>query len=94
MPATNLYSAAVPSRPFTVKQILLPVMPAAPVFTASSLNTDTGKGGVPYSSYGGVALECQFYPNGINYGDKYILPILKKGTRMCHYMRYELEGVE
>ena len=69
-------------------------LPDMHLFTASSLNTDTGKGGVPYSSYGGVALECQFYPNGINYGDKYILPILKKGTRMCHYMRYELEGVE
>ena len=22
--------------------------------------------------------ESQFFPNGINYGDKYILPILKK----------------
>ena len=69
-------------------------LPDMHLFTASSLNTDTGKEGVPYSSYGGVALECQFYPNGINYGDKYILPILKKGTRMCHYMRYELEGAE
>ena len=69
-------------------------LPDMHLFTASSLNTDSGKDGVPYSSYGGLALECQFYPNGINYGDKYILPILKKGTKVCHYMRYELEEVK
>ena len=69
-------------------------LPDMHLFTASSLNTDTGKGGTPYVSYGGLALECQFYPNGINYGDKYILPILRKGTKACHYMRYELEEME
>ena len=69
-------------------------LPDMHLFTASNLNTDTGKGGVPYKNYDGLALECQFFPNGINYGDKYILPILRKGEKMCHYMRYELEGVE
>ncbi len=69
-------------------------LPDMHLFTASSLNTDTGKEGVPYGNYGGLALECQFYPNGINYGDKYIQPILKKGEKMTHYMRYVLEGVE
>lgn len=69
-------------------------LPDMHLFTASSLNTDTGKNNVPYKSYEGLALECQFYPNGINYGDKYILPILKKGEKMGHYMRYVLEKVE
>ncbi|MBO7677806.1 MAG: galactose mutarotase [Erysipelotrichaceae bacterium] len=69
-------------------------LPDMHLFTASMLQTDSGKNGKAYDNYGGVALECQFYPNGINYGDKYILPILRKGTRMCHYMRYELEGAE
>ena len=69
-------------------------LPDMHLFTAAMLQTDTGKNGVPYGNYGGVALECQFYPNGINYGGKYILPILKKGDKMCHYMRYELEEVK
>ncbi|MBQ3295783.1 MAG: galactose mutarotase [Erysipelotrichaceae bacterium] len=69
-------------------------LPDMHLFTASGLNTDTGKEGVPYGNYGGLALECQFFPNGINYGDKYILPILRKGEKACHYMRYVLEGVE
>ena len=69
-------------------------LPDMHLFTASSLNTDTSKNNVPYKSYEGLALECQFYPNGINYGDNYILPILKKGEKMHHYMRYVLKKVE
>ena len=38
----------------------------------------------------GICLECQYYPNGINYGDKYILPILRKGEERSNYIRYEI----
>ena len=69
-------------------------LPDMHLFTASSLTTDTGKEGKPYSGYGGLALECQFYPNAINYGGKFIMPILKKGEKMTHYIRYELEEVK
>ena len=69
-------------------------LPDMHLYTASSLNTDTGKDGVPYEGYGGLALECQFFPNAINYGDKYILPILRKGDKVSHYIRYELDPAD
>ena len=69
-------------------------LPDMHLYTASNLNTDTGKDGVPYEGYGGLALECQFFPNAINYGDKYILPILRKGDKVSHYIRYELDQID
>ena len=68
-------------------------LPDMHVYTAYYLGTDTGKENKPYEQYGGIALEAQFYPNGINYGDKYLLPILKKGEQAKHYIRYQLKKV-
>ena len=65
-------------------------LPDMHVYTAHGLKTDTGKNGKAYGSCAGIAMECQYYPNGINYGDKYLLPILKKDTVMSHYIAYEI----
>lgn len=68
-------------------------LPDMHVYTAYYLDTDSGKYGKRYSRYMAVCLECQYYPNGINYGDKYLLPVLKKRQEMSHYIRYELKNI-
>lgn len=68
-------------------------LPDMHVYTGYYLNGEQGKYGKIYRKYAGIALECQYYPNGINYGDRYLLPILKKGEKMSHYIRFELKGV-
>ncbi len=65
-------------------------LPDMHVYTSYGLKTDTGKKGEPYGFYSGIAMECQYYPNGINYGEKYLLPVLRKDEIMSHYIAYEL----
>lgn len=64
-------------------------LPDMHLYTAYYLNSDNGKYNKKYDSYSGICLECQYYPNGINY-NSYIKPILKKGETMSHYIRYEI----
>lgn len=68
-------------------------LPDMHVYTGYYLNGEEGKYGQVYVPYKGIALECQYYPNGINYGDRYLLPVLKKGQKMSHYIRYEIDGI-
>ena len=68
-------------------------LPDMHVYTAAYLNGEKGKYGKVYKPYGGIALECQYFPNGINYGDKYLLPVLKKGEKMSHHIRYEVTDI-
>lgn len=69
-------------------------LPDMHVYTANHLRAEGGKYGLAYEPYMAVCLECQYYPNGINYGDKYMLPILRKNEKMSHYIRYELKNKE
>lgn len=69
-------------------------LPDMHVYTAYYLNNEVGKNNTAYKKYQGIALECQYYPNGINYGDKYLLPILKKDEEMSHYIKYEIKQVK
>lgn len=62
-------------------------LPDMHLYTSSSLNPCQGKNCAHYNKYQAVCLECQFYPNGINY-DSYIKPIIKKGEQVTHYIRY------
>jgi len=64
-------------------------LPDMHIYTGDHLNNDLGKYNNIYNRFAGIALECQYYPNGINY-DNYIKPILKKNERMSHYIRYEI----
>ena len=68
-------------------------LPDMHVYTSYYLNNEQGKYHQTYKQYMGIALECQYYPNGINYGDHYLVPILKKGEKMSHYIRYQVKEV-
>ena len=65
-------------------------LPDMHLYTAYYLSGEKGKYGIEYKPFGGIALECQYFPNGINYGDRYLLPILRKGEKMNHHIRYEI----
>ena len=67
-------------------------LPDMHLYTAYYLNGELGKYGKVYKSFDALCLECQYYPNGINY-DNYIKPILKKDEVMKHYIRYEIENI-
>ena len=69
-------------------------LPDMHVYTAYYLNGEKGKYGKTYQSGGAICLECQYYPNGINYSDHYLLPILRKGETMKHHIRFELIDLE
>lgn len=68
-------------------------LPDMHLYTAYYLNGEIGKYGKVYHAGSGVCLECQYYPNGINYSD-YIKPILHKNEKMHHYIKYEIKNVE
>ena len=65
-------------------------LPDMHLYTGYYLNGEQGKYGRTYKKFDALCLECQYFPNGINY-DKYIKPILKKGETMSHYIRYEVK---
>ena len=65
-------------------------LPDMHLYTAYYLGGQEGKYGKIYKPFNGLAMESQYYPNGINYGDKYLLPILKKGEKRSHFIRYEI----
>lgn len=67
-------------------------LPDMHLYTSSSLDTCIGKNNKEYKKYSAICLECQFYPNGINY-ESYIKPILKKDQTVTHYIRYELKNI-
>ena len=69
-------------------------LPDMHLYTAYYLDTPDGKNERGYGRYDGVALEAQFFPNGINYGDKYLSPVLKKGEKIQHYITFEVLNKE
>lgn len=68
-------------------------LPDMHLYTAYYLDTDSGKNNKKYNKYAGLCLECQYYPNGINYDGKYILPILYKDKERSNYIRYEIKNI-
>ena len=66
-------------------------LPDMHLYTAYYLNGEKGKYGKTYSKYGAVCLECQYYPNSLNYSS-YIKPLLKANEKMSHYIRFEIES--
>jgi len=67
-------------------------LPDMHFYTGEYLNGSNANNGSSYKPYDGLCLECQYYPNGINY-DGFIKPILKKGETMTHYIRYEINNI-
>lgn len=67
-------------------------LPDMHLYTAYYLNGERGKYFKTYRSYSGICLECQYYPNSINY-DSFIKPILHSNETMTHYIRYEINNI-
>jgi len=65
-------------------------LPDMHVYTACGFDGINGKNGAIYNKFAAVALECQFYPNAINYSS-FIKPIIKKNEKVKHYISYTLE---
>ena len=68
-------------------------LPDMHLYTSYYLKTDSGKYDNKYDRFMGVCLECQYYPNGINYGNKYLVPILRKDQERSNYIRYEVNHI-
>ena len=64
-------------------------LPDMHFYTAYYLDGFKGKDGVIYGPYKGATLECQYYPNGINY-EGYLKPVLKKGEKAKHRITYQI----
>lgn len=65
-------------------------LPDMHVYTGYYLNGEKGKYGKIYQKYAGIALECQYYPNAVNY-DNYLKPIIKKNEEISHFIKYEIK---
>ena len=68
-------------------------LPDMHLYTSYFLKTDSGKYERKYDKFMAMCLECQYYPNGINYGNKYLVPILKKDQERSDYIRYEVKHI-
>ena len=66
-------------------------LPDVHLYTGYYINEEIGKYNKHYGKYSGLCLECQFYPNGINY-EGFIKPILYAGKTMNHYIKYEINS--
>ena len=64
-------------------------LPDMHLYTSGNLVSCEGKDNEIYKKFSAVCLECQYYPNGINY-NSYLKPILKIGERKTHYIRYQI----
>ena len=53
-------------------------LPGVQLYTANSLNTDTGKGGAVYKDRPGYCFETQYFPDAAN-KPQFASPILKAG---------------
>ena len=61
------------------------------LYTAAVLDgTLIGKSGRPYPKFGGVCLECQGYPDGVNHPELGDI-ILRPGAEYCHTTRYRFK---
>ena len=67
-------------------------LPDMHFYTGAYLTGDNNKNDGSYKAFDGLCLECQYYPNGINY-NSYIKPILKKNEKMSHYIKYEIKNL-
>ena len=66
-------------------------MPDMHLYTGYGVGPYPGKYGQTYGRYQGVAMECQYYPNAINY-DRFIKPVLKVGETRRNYIRYVVKA--
>ena len=65
-------------------------LPGLQLYSSNFLGDIIGKNGMEYHKFHGLAIEPQYYPNGINY-QGLLKPILKKGEKVSHFIRYTIE---
>ena len=66
-------------------------LPGMHVYSGNYIDGEVmGKQGNYYQERDGICFECQYYPNAINY-TKYLKPILKKGVKMQHFIKYTID---
>ena len=68
-------------------------LPDLHLYTGYYLNTDSGKYNQKYDRFKALCLECQYFPNAINFKDKYISPLLRKDEERSNYIKYELKHI-
>ena len=66
-------------------------LPGMHIYTGNYLGHLEGKNGRIYEDYYGICIECQYYPNGINY-DNFIKSYIYKDKEVNHKIVYTLEG--
>ncbi len=65
-------------------------MPDMHLYTGYGLTERKGKYGQTYNRSHGTALECQYFPNAVNFTN-YISPVLPAGETRKNYIRYVIE---
>ena len=65
-------------------------LPCVHVYTSNFIDELDGKYGLKYHKHWGICLECDYYPNGINYKDV-LAPIIKANEEVKHYIKYTIE---
>ena len=65
-------------------------LPCVHVYTANFIDEFNGKNGIKYYKHWGICLECDYYPNGINYKDV-LKPIIKANEEVKHYIKYTID---
>ena len=63
-------------------------LPGLQLYNGSGISRQTGKGGVSYGPFSGLALEPQFYPDAIHHPE-FPQPILKAGEEYHHFIEYK-----
>lgn len=65
-------------------------LPCVHVYTSNFIDELNGKYGLKYYKHWGICLECDYYPNGINYKDV-LVPIIKANEEVKHYIKYTID---
>ena len=67
-------------------------LPGFHVYTGNYLPGCTGKYGVKYEEYSGVAIEASYWPNAINY-ENFDKPVVRKGETSVHEIRFLIKHI-
>ena len=67
-------------------------LPGVQVYTASKMQGIKGKNDQLYGPFAGIALECQYYPNNINY-EGVLQALIHRREIVSHYISYQLSEI-
>ncbi|MBQ3419468.1 MAG: galactose mutarotase [Erysipelotrichaceae bacterium] len=67
-------------------------LPCVHIYTGNFMNNILGKNNTTYQKHWAICLECDYYPNGINY-ENVLKPIIKANQEVSHYIKYTVRGL-